>query len=93
VVEGLCELFSHLYLKKVAGDVPTTAESLDNRTNSANSPERTQEEAAKFLKLHLQNEDPVYGNGLRGALHAFERLGQDLPSFFEQVKLKKAFPK
>jgi hypothetical protein len=26
-------------------------------------------------------------------LHAFERLGQDLPSFFEQVKLKKAFPK
>lgn len=88
MVEGLCELFSHLYLKRIAGDAAFKESS--KRTVKS---DQAQEEAAKFLRLHLKNEDPVYGNGLRGALQAFERLGEHLPSFFEQVKLKKAFPK
>ena len=74
----MCELLAHLYLKDAA-----------NGASSTTDPS----EAAKFAKIHLANEDPVYGGGLRLALSAFEKHGSHLPSFVEHVKLNKSFPK
>jgi hypothetical protein len=96
VVEGLCELFAHLYLKGTANEAAEGAAAgvaggaVRDPLTDPRGPQA--QEAAKFLKVQLLNEDPVYGGGLRLALAAFEKHGSHLASFVEHVKLHKSFP-
>lgn len=58
--EGMCELWSHLWLSHVAATAP--------RASAA-------EATTRLKRLHA-NTNPIYGDGLREALAAYERAQQ-----------------
>ena len=97
VSEGLCELFAYLWL---------CDRKLQNQTQQHQHQHRESGlegcgggrgggggEAEKFLELHLSNEDPVYGGGLRAALEGYERCGRDVNKLLDHAVKHKAFPR
>lgn len=96
IEEGLCQLMALLWLengKQQRGDPVDGASGNKEKNSGARNGEddQSEERFSAYLGYQIRS-DPsiVYGDGLRAALGAFQRLG--LPSLLAHVQKAKRFP-